>query len=841
MDDADFETTVAAYDAQVSRDTGVDWAAIKADWTWPNLLPFPSSEQQAIVESILHGRNIIVEAVAGAGKTTSMLQTVRVLCKLQPESRALIISYNKRLQEGSECRVQGLRENGVRLNVCCSTLHSLGCRYYGVVCKTDKGLIEICDGAGLPWRPHPQHGRFTHIFIDEGQDFQPILFTFLLKFLVDHGGSPVLAVFGDSMQTVNKHNGSSPAYLTRADVLLPAPPGAQWVRRSLCTSNRVTGNIAAFVNQAVLMRPCLKARKADGPPVHYWCGGAFWAVASLAQLVLRRFGAGKLRADDVMIVTPSVKGRANSNRTPLRELANRLSEGGMPICTKLDDEPSTATTNCVLVTTRHSSKGLERKLVIVMDCSTSHAFFLNRQARPDEVEDDTKCSEAWYVAFTRAESELHIVGHSGQANKYGHVDGPIPFLDMKVMSRLEEDGVVRRHDELCPPMSPSSSDVQPDMALLLVNQLLGQVRAHVISSAMHCLEASGSWVHLHCPSPPAERISVPDVVKVVVNGAVVEQSVSHITGIAIPTMLQVGQPSTCEAGASTSSAGGIGLTSAVYVQAYNELKAHYGSESCQNEGERWMRAKFRALPAPGMATPTAAWYLEVASLWYTVVSIESGFLFKHTQLEPTMWTWLSEEHASRCKERLHTFIVDHDHVDSAAEVVVETTVSCQGKERQLQGQLDVVTPSCVWELKCSRGDITDEHKLQLAMYAWLWRTERESSPRLFRILNVLSGEVWELALTVLQPSGARVWDETRIAALDRCARMLIENKLARKVPFDFSCIEAAHREDLERFRRRAWAHGSMGGSCTRAGGSSGTGCHGRVAGVKRSAQEAAAY
>jgi hypothetical protein len=70
----------------------------------------------------------------------------------------------------------------------------------------------------------------------------------------------------------------------------------------------------------------------------------------------------------------------------------------------------------------------------------------------------------------------------------------------------------------------------------------------------------------------------------------------------------------------------------------------------------------------------------------------------------------------------------------------------------IMGRLDGINDTTIWEWKCV-GMLSLEHKLQLVIYAWLWRTFYESSEgvRLFKLINIRTGEVLQLdcALTIL--------------------------------------------------------------------------------------------
>ena len=55
----------------------------------------------------------------------------------------------------------------------------------------------------------------------------------------------------------------------------------------------------------------------------------------------------------------------------------------------------------------------------------------------------------------------------------------------------------------------------------------------------------------------------------------------------------------------------------------------------------------------------------------------------------------------------------------------------------------MITENTVWELKCT-SQVSIEHLLQVVIYAWLWFSVNPDSNKLFKILNIKSGEIYQL-------------------------------------------------------------------------------------------------
>ena len=61
-------------------------------------LPTPSQEQQLILDDLfVFGKNVTVDAVAGTGKTTTILCALLYALKRDPHSKMAQLSYNKEL------------------------------------------------------------------------------------------------------------------------------------------------------------------------------------------------------------------------------------------------------------------------------------------------------------------------------------------------------------------------------------------------------------------------------------------------------------------------------------------------------------------------------------------------------------------------------------------------------------------------------------------------------------------------------------------------------------------------------------------------------------------------
>lgn len=181
-------------------------------------LPNPDEEQTNAINGILLGENVILKAVAGSGKTTTILSACN---RLPRDKRVLILTYNALLKEESREKVNGLNLDNSPINLSTQinnelvelfgelrhhgrtemnntvedseiflpkkasvevhSYHAFGCKYYSHKVRNDYDILDIMNSK-------PKRGKcpwYDIIFIDEAQDIKLLYFKFILKILMD--------------------------------------------------------------------------------------------------------------------------------------------------------------------------------------------------------------------------------------------------------------------------------------------------------------------------------------------------------------------------------------------------------------------------------------------------------------------------------------------------------------------------------------------------------------------------------------------------------------------------------------------------------------------------------
>jgi hypothetical protein len=446
-------------------------------------LPTPSAEQQVIIDTASGlTTNIMVDAVAGSGKTTLCMHIAQQL----EGSRVLILTYNKDLKAESRARAESLGLTNVEVH----TYHSLCYKYYGSQDYTDEGIKNSIANAHLSGYAGINGGAgFRLIVLDESQDVTDLLFQLFVRFYTDINGAesgiPVMLI-GDKYQTIYQFKGADARYLTRAPEKynLNALP---WVQLNMHESFRITREIAKFVNRSMLGADRLVARK-HGPRVIYACMNVFRKGSLNSYL-------NGCRDDEIMLFA----------------LANFLSQGGRKVYAPVSDDtvPDRRDMNGkVAVLTFHQSKGLERRVVLVFSFDAKYFEFYERHGDPH------MCPNIMYVACTRAKEKL-VVLHDVK-------NGPLPFLntvavhaDCDVRGTITETQAVTRAPILDYTVTRLCSHLSFDQLLAL--------RA---SYTVEHIEKDGVW----------DTIGVNDVIYTKFTEPQRIETVSEITGTAVPLM-----------------------------------------------------------------------------------------------------------------------------------------------------------------------------------------------------------------------------------------------------------------------------------------------------------------
>ena len=133
-----------------------------------------SEEQQHILELALQGTNVIVDAVAGTGKTTLVLGIAAAM----KEQKILQVTYNAALRKDVQQRVS--EEELPNLQV--HTYHSFAVKYYSTNAHTDTGIRHMLRDGKCPRKPIE---LADIVVLDEAQDMTTLYFELIINMAKD--------------------------------------------------------------------------------------------------------------------------------------------------------------------------------------------------------------------------------------------------------------------------------------------------------------------------------------------------------------------------------------------------------------------------------------------------------------------------------------------------------------------------------------------------------------------------------------------------------------------------------------------------------------------------------
>jgi AAA domain/UvrD-like helicase C-terminal domain len=688
-------------------------------------MDFLSHEQKHILTEVKSGKNVVVDACAGSGKTTLILYTAKELNR----RKFLQMTYNSMLRHEVNDRV---KKTGVK-NMVVHTFHSLAVKYYYSTAYTDRGIryIMLQD---LP--PKQPIDRFDVLVIDEAQDMTFLYFLFVSKMIRDMGSPIQLLILGDYMQGLYEFKGADTRFLTLADKIWQGNPALKSKVFSSCTmkmSYRITNTMCQFINRALLNEDRMEACR-EGPPVIY---------ASHNSQNLERMVLGEIykilenggQPQDIFILGASVKG-LNSK---IRSLENALVERGIPCHVPVlesDTIDERVIHKKVVFSTFHTVKGRERNYVFVVGFDNSY-FVYNARTSPRDC-----CPNTLYVACSRAKKALYVL----EQNQY-RGDRPLEFLHLSHHDMMASDFVQFRG------LPRSNFFVDPDAeqreAELVHNHMLTPSELIKFLSESVIEEISG-WMDkiFITETDPASMIefNIPNLIETR-NGFFEE--VSDLNGIAIPCMYYDSlEEAFAQKEEAPSSSQNI-----LYSIIYENIAA------MKPEKHSYLKSMVETLPA---SLDTIQDYLYVANI---SLAVQERLYSRLKQIDREEYTWITEDMYHLCKTRLRTTVgadcqlsrpqiektlihqsnaEQHIHIDTFLKQHFEPHNTFRFTAR-----MDVIGDKFLWELKCTHK-LSIDHLLQVVIYAWLWQMlpENIDSPlRVFKIMNIRTGEIQRLEAT----------------------------------------------------------------------------------------------
>lgn len=723
-------------------------------------LPKISDEQYEIIKILLNNKNVIVNSVAGSGKTTSILHIATTFDNL----KILTLTYNKRLKIDSRYKIRELNLKNIEIH----SYHSFCFKYYDKKCITDQKIKEILKMDVI----FNIKFNYDMIIIDEAQDLT-LLYYELIQIILHnnkslHNKNTYICIFGDYYQSIFEFNNADPRFIKYANEIFnvesiidtikttqnshinsdkeilsqrsmtPKPKelltfgktNNTFIKTSLSTSFRLTIENANFINICLLKENRINAIKNGSKPRYLICD-SFGNDIEEKNMVYREviYYLKNYTYDDIFILAPSIK----SEKSPIRKLANLLSNNNIPIYVpnnddeKLDDD---ILNGKIIFSTFHQSKGLERKVVIVFGFDNSYFHFFKKNNNP------FVCPNEIYVATTRCIECLSLIHHYN--NDY------LSFINENLLSTY------------CDVFSnlKKSKKILNKKRPIIVTELTKHLPHTILNMALQNLKITKI-------NDKQNIIDIPIKIK---EGELFE-NVSEITGVAIPAYYEyittnnmsiyndIKNISLCNVSTPHNDQKinmnikpiehdnkrinnfNLNLSSSYLLDSDDDDEIYSGnkllskkqkvlfespafceamevSQKCENfivepqiksSSKLTLNNKFEK-KVISLSTMTINELLYIANEY---CASKSGYIYKLNQINN--YNWLTTENLNKCIERMK-FI--------SKNAKYEIDISMETSNDKIIGCVDCMDNNIVYEFKCV-SELKEEHFIQLAIYQYM--------------------------------------------------------------------------------------------------------------------------
>ena len=656
-----------------------------------------ASKQQLHVVKCLETHNVIIDSVAGCGKTTTNLY----IASKFPDAKILLLTYNRKLRLETRAKAEHLYLDNLEVH----TYHSFSVCHYGVG-KNDSCLIDLLSDDQLKMQSPP---TYDILILDETQDMSILYFELVCKIRSELIVQPALCVLGDEKQSIYDFNEADPRFITLADQVF-APNGRDWKRCALTYSFRITDPMAQFINKCMIGGDRIQSKKHGVAPRYIICNcyssRRTWAEVSYYIDMGYEY-------EDIFILAASVKKSTGSRETPVRTLANALSDRGIPVYipgTDMVRVDQSLLRGKLVFTTFHQAKGLERKVIIVMGFDDSYFKFYKHDKNPNV------CPNELYVAATRGLEHLTLI-HNASC-------GYLPFLvesQIKKCTYFEKPTRYKKRKTALTNKTEST---------IVVTRLVKFLPAKVIKKCMEHVVVTtirNARVSMNIPHKTEQKCG--------------PELVCEITGTAIPAWFEYklrGTMTIHQALPKYEQKFGLDWISGEASDSDCDIdKGMCGNDSDEDSGDEKDEIFVKPKRASDIPLDMSTDQLLFVACMYDAYA--SGFKFKAVQID--RYNWLSEQNRDRCMYRMKRL-----GLSKGAEfehLFVDKTYLSKYKVI-IAGRSDCIDAGAMYEFKCTQN-LDESHYLQLLVYMWMDRHQQLHDRAL--LYNVTTDELVQLECT----------------------------------------------------------------------------------------------
>lgn len=723
-----------------------------------------SEEQQHIINNVQNNKNVIVDACAGSGKSTTILSTA----KFMPHKRFLLITYNKSLRKEI---IEKVNELQLR-NIVVHTYHSLAVATYHSDAHVDR-VMRLIVANNEP--PRIQLHPFDVVVLDEVQDMTFLYYRLVVKYIKDIGTPILMMILGDYMQGLYEFKGADIRFLTMAKQIwtgFPLLSHPEFVECKLKMSYRITNPIADFVNTAMLGETRLFSCK-EGEPVCYIRRRIHELQRIVVATIRDLIETKNVQPSDIFVLGGSVKG-PNSR---IRKIENALVESKIPCHVPMIETSDNFDENVIkgkiVFSSFHTSKGRQRPYVFIVGFDNSYFKTIAKNLDP------TVCPNTLYVATTRASNKMYLL----ESDDYWS-DRPFKFLklkhhEMKTKPYIDFRGIPQSifSDDGAGGASGATATADEETVFRTtpseMTRFISEAVLEEITVLLDQIFIKETEVS------PSDEIPLPTVLK---TRAGFYEDVSDLNGIAIPALLYdyiINLYDTSE----DEDASAPCILYDMIVQTMSQSKPNK---------HLYLKGIVQQLHP---VCSSIADYLYMANVYEAT---QEKLYFKLTQIERDEYTWLTPDVLTRCKHRLMSVLEEEimaekpeiektiiDYPDELPHALLHKCLSpyFSGKEVfQFNARIDLMTHSTLWELKCTT-EITAEHMIQTVIYAWIMRTIDPGFSKTVKIFNIRTGQILRL--------------DARKSILDKIVVSLLKGKYVKQEPISDDLFVRTCRKSIE--------------------------------------------
>lgn len=628
------------------------------------------SDEQIIIVDNLISHNILVNSVAGSGKTTCNLY----IAKKYHHMKILLLTYNSRLKIETRIKVNDLELQNIEVH----SYHSFCVKYYDNKCYTDSVINEI-----LNYKIKPIKNFYYDIIVcDETQDMNKTYYELVCKIYSDLFminkiiKKPKICIFGDIKQSIFKFNNSDHRYITCASKIFNFN-NYLWLNCTLSQSFRITHEMASFINNCLLKYEYIKSNKITNiKPRYLFCDSHRDPFSELLYYLNLGY-----KSNEIFILTPSL--RSKSSDSPIVKLENKIKQNTnilVYVSTNDDGKIDEQLIKEKLVfATFHQTKGLERKVVIIFGFDNSYFKYYNRTS------DKHSCPNELYVACTRASEQLSLI-HDYKNNfidfiSIEHLNIYSNVIQYKNISKLFSNSKL-----LPSPFSPPS---------IIITDVISLIRHLPDNIILDCL----NLININKINYSNSLIDIP----VTISNGITHEAVSEITGVAIPAMYEF------------IISGKISIIDSIDSLKYKNIDLEHIMQFYFN----YNSSIDINIPSDILSFRNSLinqYYKNILQLSNYWLAFNSGYIHKLHQI--VSYDWLSIENLSLCINNLSHLNISHSSIfESPISFDFIPSNIFDIPSFSIKARLDCLDNlnNIVYEFKCVK-DFSSEHYLQLAIY-----------------------------------------------------------------------------------------------------------------------------